>query len=130
MPMTITSLYAIVLTMGMLILFVMVSKTRADVQVAVGDGGDMHLLERIRRHGNFMEWVPITLILMALAELQGVSAAWLHAAGVLTVAGRMIHPFGLRANAPAHPLRIAGNSGNFLAVFLLIYVLGRIVYFA
>lgn len=127
MELTVTSLYAVLLTVGMLILFVMVSKIRASAGVSIGDGGNVQLLERIRRHGNFMEWVPITLILMTLAEVQGVSSSWLHAAGILTVVGRIIHPFGLRANAPAHPLRIIGNSGDFLAMFILITALGRVV---
>lgn len=127
MALPITSLYAVLLTIGMLVLFVMVSKMRAAVQVSIGDGGFAPLHERIRRHGNFMEWVPITLVLMAVAEIQGVSPSWLHAAGLLTLTGRLIHPIGLRANVPAHPLRIAGNSGNFLAMFILITALGRVV---
>ena len=127
MELKVTSLYAVALSIGMLILLVRVSKLRSDLGAAVGDGGDMKLLERIRCHGNFMEWVPITLILMMLAEMQDVSSSWLHAAGVLTIAGRLIHPFGIHENAPAHPLRIAGNSGNFLAMFILITALGRLV---
>lgn len=125
MALPITSLYAALLAAGMLILFVMVSKVRAELQVSIGDGGHARLLERIRRHGNFIEWVPLTLIMMALAEAQGTPAPWLHAAGALTIAGRVIHPFGLHANAPAHVLRIAGNSGNVLATFILIAALGR-----
>jgi uncharacterized membrane protein YecN with MAPEG domain len=59
------------------------------------------------------------MILMMLAEGLGAGPLWLHAAGGLTVAGRIAHPFGLRANAPAHPLRIIGNSACILATLTL-----------
>lgn len=87
--------------------------------LSIGDGGNVDLHERVRRHGNFVEWVPMILILMMLAEAQGAGPLWLHAAGALTVAGRVLHPFGLRANAPTHPVRIIGNSACILATFTL-----------
>ncbi len=115
----ITSLYAVALTVIFLLLWINVSKTRSALSLSIGDAGNVDLHERIRRHGNFVEWVPMILILMVLAEGQGAGPLWLHAAGALTVAGRVLHPFGLRANAPAHPLRIIGNSACILAMVVL-----------
>ena len=54
-----------------------------------------------------------------IAELQGTPRLWLHLAGGLLVLGRVIHPIGLKATAPTHPLRIAGNSTNLLATVIL-----------
>ena len=119
MNVPITSLYAIVLAVIFLILWINVSKTRSALSLSIGDGGNVDLHERVRRHGNFVEWVPMILILMMLAEAQGAGPLWLHAAGALTVAGRVLHPFGLRANAPTHPLRIIGNSACIPATFTL-----------
>ena len=125
MSFPVTSLYAAAFGIVMLILWVNVTKTRATMQVSIGNGGDVALHERIRRHGNFIEWVPLTVILMALAEAQGAGAVWLYGAGTLALLGRLIHPFGLRADNAAHPARIIGNMGNVLALLVLIGLLVR-----
>lgn len=66
----------------------------------------------------------MTVLLLALAEAQGAGASWLYAAGGLALIGRLVHPFGLRADNAAHPARIVGNMGNILAVLILIGLLG------
>lgn len=119
MTLTLTSLYALPLAVLALILWFNVSRTRAATHVSIGDGGDVALHQHIRRHGNFIETVPMTLILMALAEVQGVAPLWLHAAGVLLLLGRLVHPFGLRADNAAHPLRIVGNTAGLMALLIL-----------
>jgi uncharacterized protein len=67
------------------------------------------------------------MILMLLAESRGTGALWLHAAGALLTVGRVLHAFGLKADAPSHPLRIAGNSGALLATIILFIALARSV---
>ena len=119
MTLPITTLYALPLMALFVALWLHVSRLRATLAVSIGDGGRVEMLERMRRHGNFVEWVPMALILMALAEVNSVPGPWLHAAGVLLVLGRLLHPFGLWASRPTHPLRIAGNSGPLLAMLLL-----------
>ncbi|MGL4240762.1 MAG: MAPEG family protein [Beijerinckiaceae bacterium] len=121
-----TTLYAIPLAIIFLALFMNVTMKRSAMNLSIGDGGDMELLERIRKHGNFVEWTPMVLILMALAEAQGAGFWWLHAAGALLVIGRLLHPIGLKANVPTHPLRIAGNMGGILATVIMVIALVRI----
>lgn len=118
-PLPITTLYALLLAFILLALFVNVARRRAALSQSIGDGGDVELHERIRSHGNFVEWTPMVLILLALAEIQQGAALALHAAGILLVAGRVLHPFGLHADRPGHPLRIAGNMGAILAIVIL-----------
>lgn len=119
MILPVTTLYALPLMVLFLALWLHVSSFRAKLAISIGDGGRVEMLERMRRHGNFVEWVPMALIVMALAEANGVPGIWLHAAGVLLVLGRLLHPFGLHAAHPTHPLRIAGNSGPLMAMLLL-----------
>ncbi len=119
MNFSVTAAYAIPLAAILAILTINVIRTRAALKVSIGDGGDTVLHERIRRHGNFIEWVPVTLVFMMLAEAQGVSNLWLHAAGALLLAARIIHPLGLRADQPTNPLRAAGATGSLVAVVLL-----------
>jgi uncharacterized protein len=119
MSFPITALYAMPLAVIFLALFMNVTMTRSKLSMSIGDGGNVDLLERIRKHGNFVEWVPMVLILMILAEAQGTGALWLHAAGALLTLGRVAHAFGLKANNPVHPLRIIGNVGAMIATAIL-----------
>lgn len=112
---SVTPLYALPVAAIYLVLWFRVSLLRSARGVSFGDGGDAVLLQRIRQHGNCAEWSAFLLILMILAEGIGASTMWLHATGALLLIGRIAHPFGLRADSAAHPLRIIGNSANLLA---------------
>jgi uncharacterized protein len=116
MSFPITSLYAVPLAVILFLLTVDIIRTRVALRVSIGDGGSTALHERIRRHGNFMEWVPLTLIFMSFAEAQGVAGTWLHSAGILMLAARVIHPIGLRADQPLNLLRAAGATANLVAI--------------
>ena len=120
MAIEITPIYAMLLAGLMLALWLNVTKTRAAMSVSIGNGGNVELHEKIRRHGNFIEWVPFVLLLMLIAELRGVGALWLHASGLLLLFSRALHPFGLRADQPAHILRIVGNSGSLFALAICV----------
>jgi uncharacterized protein len=123
MSFPITSLYALPLISIFILLFIRVSARRTDLKASIGHADDTALHERIRHHGNFVEWVPFVLILMLLAEANGGNSIAIHTAGGFLVLGRVIHPFGLRADNPAHPLRIAGNSTNLLSAAILAVVI-------
>jgi uncharacterized protein len=116
----VTSLYAIPLGLIFLVLFMQVVFLRTNLSQSIGDGGNKDLHERIRRHGNFVEWVPMVLILLLVAEARGTGVMWLHIAGALLTIGRVLHPLGLKADVSTHPLRIAGNMGGILATLILV----------
>ena len=103
-----TAPYAVVLTVILVILTQLVIRARGKTTIALGDEGDDRLLEASRRQMNFVENVPMALILMLLAEAGGASALMLNIAGIVLVLARLIHPFGISVSTPAHPLRIAG----------------------
>ncbi len=119
----ITTLYALPLAVVWFALWLGVSSARSALQCSIGDANDKALLQKIRRHGNFIEWVPFVLVLMILAEAQGVGAIWLHAAGALLLIGRIAHPFGLAIDNAGHPLRYVGNGSNMAAVVILLIAL-------
>jgi uncharacterized membrane protein YecN with MAPEG domain len=127
MTLTTTTLYAVALIPIWLVLWIRVTSIRSAIGCSIGDAGDMKLLLKIRQHGNFIEWVPLVLLLMILAEAQGTDALWLHAAGALLLIGRLAHPFGLKIDNVGHPLRYVGNGTNFLAVLVLTVALVRVV---
>jgi uncharacterized membrane protein YecN with MAPEG domain len=115
MSFAITPLYALAAAMIYLVLWLRVSAMRSALGLSFGDGGNALLLQRIRQHGNCAEWSGFVLMLMLLAEGMGTPAIWLHLSGVLLLAGRIAHPFGLVAHSAGHPLRYVGNGSNLLA---------------
>jgi uncharacterized membrane protein YecN with MAPEG domain len=110
-----TAQYALPLALLGLVLWFRVTMMRANLKVSIGDADNLDLHERIRQHGNFIEWVPMVLLLMVIAEGNGAGALWLHISGALLLAGRVIHPFGLKHGNSAHPLRIVGNTASLIA---------------
>lgn len=87
----VTPVYAGLLAFVFLFLTASVIRLRRRQRVSVGDGGDPAFLRKVRAHGNFAEYVPMALLLMAMVELLGVHAVILHAIGGLLLAGRLVH---------------------------------------
>lgn len=116
MTFAITALYAVALAALHQALTYYVILDRARTHVSILHGDDMQLATRIRRHGNFIESVPMALILMALAEAAGAPGGWLHAAGILLVVARVLHVFGLHHDRPATFGRIAGIVGTTISM--------------
>lgn len=90
----ITILYAGILGLMAVLLGATAGIKRGKAGISIGDGGDRELLLRMRRHANFVENVPLALILFALLEMQGVSATAVHALGATLVIGRVLHALG------------------------------------
>lgn len=120
----VTPLYALPLAAIFLILWFRVSSMRGAMNLSFGDNGNIQLLQRIRQHGNFVEWTCFVLILMILAEGMGAPALYLHISGALLLIGRIAHPFGLKVDTAAHPLRYVGNGSNILATLNMMVCLG------
>ncbi len=121
----ITTVYAIPLGALALLLATAVILRRAKTGISIGHGEDTLLHERIRRHGNLTENVPLLLVLMALAEAGGTPAIWLHATGIAAVAGRLMHAAGLKAGSPTAPGRVFGATLGFLAILSCLVALLR-----
>ena len=91
----ITSLFAAGLAILLLALTFLVSQQRGVAKVSIGDGGDPTLLRRIRAFGNFSEYAPIGLFLLALVEYVGTPATIVWALGALLFGGRILHALGM-----------------------------------
>ena len=107
--MHITLIYAGLLGLLFLLLSFWVVKRRAQFKVMIGEGEAPEMLSAIRAHGNFAEYVPLTLLLMALCELAGVGALWLHLGGVLLLAGRILHAIGIQIPRAPNKPRLFGT---------------------
>ena len=92
---SIVPVYAAVLAILFLALTVAVIRGRYRLRVSLGDGGDNRLNRVIRGHGNFAEYVPLSLLLLAFAEIGGTEAVVLHLGGLALLAGRSLHGYAM-----------------------------------
>jgi uncharacterized membrane protein YecN with MAPEG domain len=118
MTLTITGTYAAILAFYYIAWSFHVSFTRARTGVRTGDGGNPTMLTAMRRHGNMAEYMPFALLMMALGEASGLSAFWLHVSGVLLVAGRLIHPFGITDEGGPVSARVVGQLSTYAATLI------------
>ena len=114
--MTVTASYAALATFIFLFLSFRTIAGRRAVGVALGDGGDRVLLRRQRAHGNFAEYVPLALLLMALAESQSAPAWDLHVMGLALLAGRLVHAYGVSQEPETLKLRVLGMVLTFFSL--------------
>ena len=77
------------------------------------------LAKAIRVHGNFAEYVPIALILLASYELNGASAMMLHVLGAALVVGRVLHVIGLTKTIGLSVQRQVGMLSTFFVILIL-----------
>ena len=118
MAMTITALYAALLALVFLVLSFRTIGARRAARIEIGDGADKELLRRMRVHANFAEYVPIALILMALAESLRLPSARLHGIGALLLIGRIVHAYGLSQTPHIMGLRVVGMVATFTAILV------------
>jgi uncharacterized membrane protein YecN with MAPEG domain len=91
----ITSFYAALLALLFIFLSKRVITTRREEGVSLGDGGNARLRRAIAVHNNFAQYVPFALLLVAFVE-QAAAPVWLvHLLGLLLLAGRCLHAYGV-----------------------------------
>ena len=113
---TITALYAGILGLMALYLGSIPGRMRGRLKISVGDGGYPDMVLAMRRHANFVEWVPLALILIAMLEINGASKFAIHGFGASLVAFRICHAIGLQKENIGVPTRIIGAGGTALLV--------------
>ncbi|MGF1695622.1 MAPEG family protein [Vibrio lamellibrachiae] len=114
----ITALYASLCTCLMIWLSIEVIKQRRTHKVAYDDG-DIESLQIARSaQSNAVEYIPITLILMAFLEYNSGMSIWLHIIGVVFVCGRLMHARAILTNT--FPGRKFGMLLTFSVMMVLI----------
>jgi len=93
----ITGLYAGILALLYVALSLRVVQARMKAKVSLGNGGNQILTRRIRVHGNFAEYVPFALLLMAILELATINVVVLHILGVTLIVSRILHAYAIES---------------------------------
>lgn len=79
----------------LLALVLPIVRLRRGRRVGLGDGGDRELMRRIRVQANFVEYVPVLLVLIALLELGGLDRRLVALLGATLLVARLLHAQGL-----------------------------------
>lgn len=111
----VTMIYAGLLGVMFFVLSIMVIRLRTATKTGLGHSDDpaSPLFRAVRIHGNFAEFVPFILLLMALDEMSGRSQLVMHIFGVALVASRVSHYLGITKSHGKTTGRLVGGMGTF-----------------
>ena len=122
MSLPITGFYTSILGIILVYLSILVIRERRSGRVSLGDGNveELPYLQRTSRaFGNFTEYVPMALLLLAIAELNDIDDYVLHGCGMLLVFGRLAHAYGLRHHPGPSWQRVWGMLATFASIVIL-----------
>lgn len=114
----ITGFYAAILGLAFVLLSIRVIRTRRRNRIALGYGEDEELVRAARVHGNFAEYVPLSLLLIYFLEISRAPVALIHGLCVVLIISRGIHAFGVSRINEDYRLRTAGMSGTFAVIVI------------
>lgn len=124
----ISMLYAGLLTLLYFALSVNIIRLRWRDRVGLGTGDSQDLKVAVRIHGNFAEYVPLSLLLLVLMELQGASVGLLYGLGAALFVARICHALGLTMSVGPSWARTVGVLGTFSVLLLQAgYLIGAFI---
>jgi uncharacterized membrane protein YecN with MAPEG domain len=119
----ITSITALLASIIILLLTLKVIRLRRRDGIVLGDNNDRIMTKAIRGHANAVEQVPIALVVMGLAELQGGNAILLTLGAICLIVGRCLHGVYFAHHGTHWRLRFIGMWLTLIAQIVLLLTL-------
>lgn len=120
MILPVTAVFASVCTLLLIILSFRVATFRIKYRKGLGVNDNRDFEVAVRTQANLVEYAPITLVLMAIGELNGVTLEWIYGLGMTFVIGRLLHAWGMvNGRGGAHKARFVGILLTWLAMLVL-----------
>ena len=116
----VTSIIASLLTIIFVKLSFAVIGLRRKNKVGLGSGDNEDLERAIRAQGNFAEYAPFGIILVACLELNGAPWCLVAIPGIALIIGRLIHAKGMNIPPPDFSQRVLGMKFTFGTLIALI----------
>lgn len=116
---SITAFYLAILGLIYAALALRVAGMRRANRTLFGDAENASLRAAIRVHANFIEYVPIIALLVALLEMSGMPPIRVHLLMGALLLTRILHPIGMSAR----PLTWQFNAGRVGGILLTLAVL-------
>jgi len=117
---SITALYLAVLALLYTVLALQVGRLRQTNQASFGDNDSPRLRSSIRAHANFIEYVPIITLMVAMLEMAGASALRVHLLMGALLVSRLLHPLGMYAKPNTLQFRVGRVGGITITLGLLV----------
>jgi uncharacterized protein len=116
---SITAFYVAILALIYAVLALRVAGLRRANLALFGDAENAKLRTAIRVHANFIEYVPIIALLVALLEMSGMPPTRVHLLMGGLLLTRLLHPMGMAAR----PGTFQFNAGRIGGILLTLAVL-------
>ncbi|MBX9646652.1 MAG: MAPEG family protein [Xanthobacteraceae bacterium] len=116
---SITAIYLAILALLYVGLAIHVARLRQRDRAAFGDNGSRELRSAIRAHANFVEYVPIITLMVAMLEMSGLPAMRVHVLMGALLVSRLLHPLGMYAAPNTLQFRV-GRVGGITITFVLL----------
>ena len=117
---SITSAYLGLLALLYVVLGLQVSRLRQGNKVLFGDGGNIKLRSAIRAHANFVEYVPLIVLMVAMLEMSGMPAPRVHLLMAALLVARLLHPLGMYAGPRSLQFQICRVGGILLTLLVML----------
>ena len=104
----VSPLYAGLIALLFIALSFRVAMGRHAHKISIGDGSEKDMLKRMRVQANCAEYAPIGILLLAMAEMQGMPGWLVHVFGLMLLLGRMMHAYGLGSTPQVTKSRLWG----------------------
>ena len=122
-PYPMVALYAAINAFIMLVLAVMVVRSRVKTRTEIGSGDNARMMGAVRAHGNNTEYVPMALLLMLILVPLQANAVVIHAVGGSLTLGRILHAIGLSRNVGTSLPRLFGMILTWLSYMVAIFAI-------
>jgi uncharacterized membrane protein YecN with MAPEG domain len=117
---SITAFYLAILALIYAVLALRVAGLRRANLVLFGDAENTKLRTAIRVHANFIEYVPIITLLVALLEMSGMPPTRVHLLMGGLLLSRLLHPMGMAARPGSFQFNAGRVGGILLTLAVLI----------
>jgi uncharacterized membrane protein YecN with MAPEG domain len=124
----VTALFSSLLSLFFIRLSLKVIQLRRLHQISFGSGGVDELERAIQAYANFVEYVPLCLLLMGSLELNGAPLTLVALLGYPLVVGRYLHAKEMHDGSVVYPNPVKGMQFTFFALAIL--ALSNIIWMA
>lgn len=115
----VTTITSAILAIAFVVISIKIIKFRKLYKVSIGGHGHEDLKMTIRAHGNFSEYVPLTLILILCAEANNTNPVILSILALAFIVGRFCHAYAFVVNKDHFKYRVAGMILTFFCITAL-----------
>ncbi|WP_336365621.1 MAPEG family protein [Marinobacter sp. C2H3] len=113
----VTGVFAAVIGLLLLVLSAQVVRFRLKFGKGLGVNDDLDFQAAVRAHANLVEYAPLGLLMLAIAEVNGVASGLVYWTGMALVVGRILHAWGMiKGRGGPHKARMVGILLTWLAI--------------